>query len=60
MVSCEFRDCEIRDVEKNIIAYFEMKFDKDSMETRIPTVKLKIAGKSMGKAGYRTTVTFKL
>ena len=33
MVSCEFRDCEIRDVEKNIIAYFKMKFDKDSMET---------------------------
>ena len=27
---------------------------------RIPTVKLKIPGKSMGKAGYRTSVTFKL
>ena len=28
--------------------------------TRIPTVKLKIPGKSMGKAGYRNSVTFKL
>ena len=27
---------------------------------RIPTVKLKIPGKSMGKAGYQTSVTFKL
>jgi len=27
---------------------------------RIPTVKLKIPGKSMGKSGYRTSVTFKL
>ena len=27
---------------------------------RIPTVKLKIPGKSMGKARYRTSVTFKL
>ena len=26
---------------------------------RIPTVKLTIPGKSMGKAGYRTSVTFK-
>ena len=29
-------------------------------ESRIPTVKLKIPGKSMGTAGYRTSVTFKL
>ena len=28
--------------------------------TRIPTVKLKIPGKSMRKAGYQTSVTFKL
>ena len=27
---------------------------------RIPTVKLRIPGKSMGKSGYRTSVTFKL
>ena len=27
---------------------------------RIPTVKFKIARKCMGKAGYRTSVTFKL
>ena len=27
---------------------------------RIPTVKLKILGQGVGKAGYRTSVTFKL
>ena len=31
-----------------------------SKSIRIPTVKLKIPGKSMGKSGYRTSVTFKL
>ena len=29
-------------------------------DDRIPTVKLKIPGKAMGKVGYRTSVTFKL
>ena len=55
----EYKNCTIENFDR---IYRENKKWRlgTNMASRIPTVKLKIPGKSMGNAGYRTSVTFKL
>ena len=47
-------------VSNSFKTYKKMIMPENYIRNRIPTVKLKIKGKSMGKSGYRTSVKFKL